>query len=849
MKHNSDTFSIIMPPPNVTGSLHMGHALTYTIQDALIRYAVLQGKKVRWQSGFDHAGIATQMLAEKELAKSGKSKNDMTRQEFLNFIESRKDASIANIKSQIDSLGMDIDWSNSRFTLDKEANEAVIKSFVELYNSGLIYREKKLINWDSSLETTVSDLEVISKEVKGKLYYIKYFIEDSEASDFIEIATTRPETIFGDAAVAVNPHDDRYTNIKGKKVIVPISNRAVNVIFDDYVKIDFGTGALKVTPAHDFNDFEIGKRHNLEFIEILNKKGEICNVNEDFDGLKSDKAREKVVDLLREKNLITKEENISHAVPYCDRSGAIVEPRLTTQWFFDVKDLANQAMQAVQSGKIEFYPKHWESTYMNWLKDIQPWCISRQLVWGHQIPAWYDKEGNVFVANSEEEVQSISKKDISELERDEDVLDTWFSSALWPFSSLGWPQTNDLLKDFYPSSVLVTGFDIIFFWVARMVMMGLSFIKEVPFEKVYILPIICDAHGNKMSKTKGNSIDPIDISQKYSTDALRIALVEDISSKRSIKFVENNVELARNFVTKMRNAHKFIEIHLESNDINFFHVPKYDLSIKLDSTHWILHKLLVALKNYENNMRNLSLGDALEVAMTFFKNQFCDWYIEITKSLLCSDSIEKNEILNAFLILWKGITIMFYPFIPEFFKNTIMPNEYDVYTDLMNKVFSMVAEESVAKYDIIIYLISEIRSVKGILDMNAQNVDICIVASDDTLDKIIQQNANEISKLAKVTIKNENFILLNVLKTSFGDISLAYSKAIFTHEIVKNIQRKINKLQSEINILFNRLNNVSFVEKAEKSLVREYQKNLEHYEINCKKMLQILDIIQKENAQ
>ena len=561
-KNKKKYFSIVIPPPNVTGNLHMGHALNNSIQDLLIRFYRMNGYETLWQPGTDHAGIATQAVVEKQLLEKGITKDQLGRNKFIEEVWKWKKESGDQILNQLKKLGCSCDWSRNRFTMDEDLSKAVTKSFVKLYENKLIYKDTKLVNWDTKLETAISDLEVVQKEIQSNLYYIKYKIVGEENS--ITIATTRPETMIGDTALAVNPNDNRYKKFIGKKVIIPLANREVKVIADNYVSMEQGSGALKVTPAHDFNDFDIGKRHNLEFINILEKNGKLNkNVPKEFIGLDRFEARTLIIKLLKEKNILDKTENIKNAVPYGDRTNSIIEPLLTEQWFVDAKFLAKKAIEVVKKNKTNFFPNNWSKTYFQWMNNIQPWCISRQLWWGHRIPAWYSKDNKIFVAETEIEAKKkaykIYKKKV-DLKRDEDVLDTWFSSALWPFATLGWPQKTYELKRFYPTSVLVTGFDIIFFWVARMMLMGNYLIKKEPFSKVYVHALVRDEKGQKMSKSKGNVIDPLEIINKYGADSLRFTLISMAAPGRDVKLSEERVKGYRNFLNKIWNANKFSSI-------------------------------------------------------------------------------------------------------------------------------------------------------------------------------------------------------------------------------------------------------------------------------------------------
>lgn len=816
-----------MPPPNVTGSLHMGHALTYTIQDVLIRYAKLCGKIVRWQAGFDHAGIATQMLAERELLKVGKSKNDMTREEFLNFITQRKDDSMAKIMHQIDLLNLDIDWSNKRFTLDESASKAVTKCFVQLYKEGLIYKAKKMVNWDPELRTTISDLEVINKECKGKLYHIKYISECG--LDYLDIATTRPETIFGDSAIAVNPLDERYKRFHGKKFIVPIVNRTVMVIADDYVDMLFGTGVLKVTPAHDVNDFEIGIRHKLNEIDIFDESANLNNnVPSEFVGLNRSDARKKVIEVLKEQSLLLGEELINHSIPHGDRSGAVIESKLTLQWFFDVSYMAERAISS--ANEIEFFPSHWMSTYKNWLQDVKHWCISRQLVWGHQIPAWYDKDGNIVVAELETEVPDG-------FVRDEDVLDTWFSSALWAFSSLGWPDDDALLENYCPSSVLVTGFDIIFFWVARMVMMTQKFIGRVPFEKVLICPIVCDANGNKMSKTKGNVIDPVEIIENYSSSALRLSLVSLPLFRRHIKFDVKNVELSRNFLTKVKNALKFFSNVGLSSDVS---VCQFELEINT----WILERVMNCLENFDIYMKRLQIHFAFSIIKDFFLNDVCNWYIEMIKHIPIND-----EIKQTVSIMMEFFMSLLYIFAPEFvneqwirkvdssifvkifeLSSSLRENSQNI--DLVNvrqssEKYNELRKNDVIKMNVMMEIISNIRSIKGILGLNESWCKIYIEMSQD-LWNMLTVYGDSFKRLAKVEFaeKSNDFVSLSVISLNYLSATVYYDNKLITPDRIENLQKKLTKLAREIESLEDRLENAKFCTNASEGLVEDLTNQL-----------------------
>ena len=582
-----EPYSIMMPPPNVTGSLHMGHALTFTIQDILIRYHRMKGMEVLWQAGTDHAGIATQMVVERKLSESNLDRRSLGREKFIEKVWEWKKESGGQISNQLRRLGASADWSRERFTMDEGLSNAVKKVFVNLFNDGIIYKDKRLVNWDPKLLTAISDLEVEQRDTEGSLWHIKYPIDEN---NHIIVATTRPETMLGDTAVAVHPDDEKYKNLIGKFCNLPISNKKIPIIADEYADPEKGSGAVKITPAHDFNDFEVGKRHDLEFINIFDENAKLnSNVPEEFQNLDRFEARKLILKKLNEMNLLIKEEKQQMVIPYGDRSGVVIEPWLTDQWFCDAKKLSVDPISAVRDNSSKFIPKQWENTFYNWMENIQPWCISRQLWWGHQIPAWYGPDNKYFVSETLEGAQNQAKefygKDV-ELRQDEDVLDTWFSSALWTFSTLDWPNKTYELDKFYPGNVLVTGFDIIFFWVARMMMMGSYFMKETPFKDIYIHPLIRDEKGQKMSKSKGNIIDPLELLDKYGADTLRFTLTALLNPGRDVKLSEARVKGYKSFTNKIWNAGKFLQL----NNSIFIDDISID-SIIFDANKWIIKEL------------------------------------------------------------------------------------------------------------------------------------------------------------------------------------------------------------------------------------------------------------------
>jgi valyl-tRNA synthetase len=674
-------YCIVIPPPNVTGTLHMGHALNNTLQDILVRFERMRGRDVLWQPGTDHAGIATQMVVERQLMERQEpNRHALGRAEFIKRVWAWKEESGGAITRQLKRLGASCDWSRERFTMDAGLSRAVVKVFVDLYKAGLIYKDKRLVNWDPKLRTAISDLEVQQVEVKGHLWYFKYPIEGIE-NTFITVATTRPETMLGDTAVAVHPEDERYRHLIGKHAVLPLVGRRIPIVADEYSDPEKGTGAVKVTPAHDFNDFEVGKRHGLPLVNIfttdarLDLKNNVAFLHDvpasadleetlALDGHDRFEARKVVVGRMEAKGLIEKIEPHVHMVPHADRSAAVVEPFLTDQWFADAKTLAKPAIEAVRRGGTTFVPKNWEKTYFDWMENIQPWTISRQLWWGHQIPAWYAEDGKVFVAVSEAEAKAEAARHYGHdvpLKRDEDVLDTWFSSALWPFSTLGWPDQTPELKRFYPTDALVTGFDIIFFWVARMMMMGLRFMEEVPFHTVYIHALVRDERGAKMSKSKGNVIDPLHLIDDYGADALRFTLAAMAAQGRDIKLATSRVEGYRNFATKLWNAARFAEINKCAAPADFD--PKN--SAKELINQWIISQLGDMLGKVELALDDYRFNDAANVVYHFIWNLYCDWYLEFTKPIFVGLDQEKKSETRATVAYVRDVALrVLHPFMP-----------------------------------------------------------------------------------------------------------------------------------------------------------------------------------------
>ena len=851
-KNKKKCFSIVIPPPNVTGNLHMGHALNNSIQDLLIRFYRMNGYETLWQPGTDHAGIATQAVVEKQLLEKKITKDQLGRNKFIEEVWKWKKKSGDQILNQLKKLGCSCDWSRNRFTMDEDMSKAVTKSFVKLYENKLIYKDTKLVNWDTKLETAISDLEVVQKEIQSNLYYIKYKIVGEENS--ITIATTRPETMIGDTALAVNPNDNRYKKFIGKKVIIPLANREVKVIADNYVSMEQGSGALKVTPAHDFNDFDIGKRHNLEFINILEKNGKLNkNVPKEFIGMDRFEARTLIIKLLKEKNILDKTENIKNAVPYGDRSNSIIEPLLTEQWFVDAKFLAKKAIKVVKKNKTNFFPNNWSKTYFQWMNNIQPWCISRQLWWGHRIPAWYSKDNKIFVAETEIEAKKkaykIYKKKV-DLKRDEDVLDTWFSSALWPFATLGWPQKTYELKRFYPTSVLVTGFDIIFFWVARMMLMGNYLIKKQPFSKVYVHALVRDEKGQKMSKSKGNVIDPLEIINKYGADSLRFTLISMAAPGRDVKLSEERLKGYRNFLNKIWNANKF-------SKLNKCKLSKKltNKNINLDINKWIYYELNKTNKEVRGYISKFRFDEAARSIYQFVWHFYCDWYIEFLKPIFDSKH-KKNleESRNVASYIQSSILILLHPFIPFFTEKVWLDFDFGSYfkSPLMFKDWNLSTKltpsfnQSYKKIDWLIHLVTNIRSTKVDLDVSPGSfIDISINELNKNRRSIIEDNLNVFKRLGRVSNIYDSKIDKKGIKIIVGgeSITLHFDQNLDLIRQKQKIFTKVKDLDQKVAVITKKLKNKSFLQNAPKQIIEKDKKALIDYKFALKKLNSILNSI------
>ena len=841
-KKNKKSFSIVIPPPNVTGSLHMGHALNNSIQDLLTRFHRMNNYETLWQPGTDHAGIATQALVEKKLANDGIKKNDLGRDKFIEKVWEWKNQYGDIIINQLKKLGCSCDWSRNAFTMDDNLSKSVIKVFVDLYKKDLIYKSKKLVNWDVVLKTAISDLEVDQREVNSKLYHIRYPIENSD--EFITIATTRPETMLGDTAIAVNPKDDRYNSLVNKFVTIPLVERKIKIIEDDYADPEQGTGAVKITPAHDFNDYEVGQRNNLEILNIFTSDGKINeNAPKEFIGLDRFEARKRLLKKLKEKDFLLKEENIKNKIPYGDRSNSIIEPFLTEQWFADAKKLSVKAKEVVNNKKTNFFPENWSKTYFQWMDNIEPWCISRQLWWGHQIPAWYGPDKKIFVAINEDEAKADAKKHYNkdvELIRDPDVLDTWFSSGLWPFATLGWPDQKEFVEKFYPTSVLVTGFDIIFFWVARMIMFGTEFLHKEPFKDIYVHALVRDEKGQKMSKSKGNVIDPLDLIEKYSADALRFTLLSMASPGRDVKLSEDRVKGYRNFLNKIWNANNF----LIQNECSFNDVEKPN-DLKVNINKWIYSEFLTKKNEIQKNIKDYRFDEAAKNVYQFVWHSFCDWYLELSKTILFSDNQDAiKEVRNVSSFIFREILIILHPFIPFITEEIWLKNKLDKNSNDFLMYANWSNENSTKDREIddvykIIEIITSIRSFKNELGVSPGSlIDISLKNTSKETINFFNNNQIVVKKLGRINnILDKDLDKGSATLVINGELFKLYFEQDVDLEIIKNnLSKKHSKIKEEMNKINTRLSNKSFTDKAPKDIVEQEKTNFDNLEKDAKKI-------------
>ncbi len=890
------SYSIVIPPPNVTGSLHMGHALNNTLQDILVRFERMRGRDVLWQPGTDHAGIATQMVVERQLAADKQpSRRELGREEFLKRVWAWKEESGGTIINQLKRLGASCDWSRERFTMDEGLSKAVVKVFVQLYNEGLIYKDKRLVNWDPKFQTAISDLEVVQVEARGKfswskdggepfdaaalgkvlakdpsghMYHFRYPLASKVAGYdmyYIVVATTRPETMLGDTGVAVHPNDERYAALikAGATVKLPLVGREIPIVADEYSDPEKGTGAVKITPAHDFNDFDVGKRHNLAQINVLDAYGKLVDdVPEAYRGLDRFEARLRVVADIDALGLLEKIEPTTHTVPHGDRSNVVVEPWLTDQWYVNAAELAKPAMAAVENGKTVFVPKNWEKTYFEWMRNIQPWCISRQLWWGHQIPAWYGPDGKYFVAATEDEAQALAQAYYAKsptpnpspqgggessgshvvLKRDEDVLDTWFSSALWPFSTLGWPDETPELGRYYPTSVLVTGFDIIFFWVARMMMMGLHFMDEVPFKDVYIHALVRDEKGQKMSKSKGNVMDPLVLIDEFGADALRFTLAAMAAQGRDIKLAKSRVEGYRNFATKLWNASRFAEMNECVRQRNFD--PKSATQI---FNKWIIGEAELTAKAVTEALEGYKFNEAAAAIYEFVWGEFCDWYLELIKPLLAGDDEDAKSETRA-VTAWTldQILKMLHPFMPfiteelwaHMVEHGVKRDDLLVLSEWPN-LDGLVERDAVDEVNWVVSLISEVRSVRTEMSVPAgAKVPLVIVGAGDAMRERVHRNDETLKRLARldgidfadIAPKGAALIVAGETTAALplaGIIDMAAEK--------RRLAKEIDKADGDLKKMDAKLSNPQFMERAKEEAIEEAKERKAELEAEIKR--------------
>ena len=883
---SKEPFCIMIPPPNVTGTLHMGHGFQNTLMDALIRFKRMSGYDTLWQVGVDHAGIATQMVVERQLEIEGTSREEIGREKFEKKVWDWKEKSGNKITQQLRRLGASVDWSREAFTMSDDLSLAVKEVFIKLYDEGLIYRGERLVNWDTVLGTALSDLEVSSEEENGFLWYIDYLTENNNK---ITVATTRPETLLGDTAIAVNPHDHKFKKLIGKKAIVPIVNREIPIISDDYVDSDFGTGCVKITPAHDFNDFEMGKRHKLPIINILNFDGTLNETTPDqYHGLSVNEARDLILKELEDLGQLKKTEPYRVQIPRSERSNSILQPLVTNQWFVNVKTLSEEAIRVVKDDETQFVPKNWENTYFNWMDDIQDWCISRQLWWGHRIPAWFDSEGNIYVAESEEGVRKKYKLDERELQQEDDVLDTWFSSALWTFSTLGWPKDKNLLSRYHPTSVLVTGFDIIFFWVARMIMMTTHFINEVPFKKILIHGLIKDSEGQKMSKSKGNTLDPLDIIdgidldsllekrtdglmqpkmkeriikqtkkefpegiKSYGTDALRLTFCSLASGGRDINFDIKRVEGYRNFCNKLWNAARFIDLNIAN-----FGIADNRSQTEIDA--WIDYKFNETLKKVNKSFDEYRFDLATKAIYEFIWYEFCDWFIEMHKISFSEENINPSEVVRSMVhVLEKTLRLAhpIMPFITEEIWNQFKNHHQSSSKSLMLCDYPQEAknciEDDFKRIEWLKAIVSGIRNIRGELSIKPSIKIAATFKGGDSGDELnldkVSSYVKKLSSLKSINWANNesqdppsSIFTLGKLK-----VMIPLEGLIDAKEESERLNKKINKLSKEKEMLSSKLSNKNFTENAPKELVETQKDRFSTLEIELENLNRQMTEIKK----
>ena len=831
VNENKKPFTIVMPPPNITGKLHLGHALNNTIQDIIIRYKRMQGYEACWIPGTDHASISTEAKVVEKIKNEGKSKDELGRDKFLEECWDWTEEYGGTIKRQLRTVGVSCDWDRDSFTMDKNLTRAVRKVFKKMYDEGLIYRGNRIVNWDPEAKTALSDAEVYHKDQEGHLWYIKYFFEDSD--DFITIATTRPETMLGDLAVAVNPEDERFKDKIGKNLILPLVGRKIPLIEDSYVDMEFGTGCVKITPSHDPNDFEVGKRHKLGQCIVIDEGAKIKEGYGKYSGLDRYEARKLIIEDLEKENLLVKTETIEHAVGYSERTNVVIEPLISKQWFVKMQDLAKDAIEVYKNGDLNLIPDSLGKTYMNWLENIRDWCISRQLWWGHRLPVFYTEDGEIIV--SEDDPDENGYLDGKKVTQEEDTLDTWFSSALWPFATLGWPEETKDYKYFFPTDILVTGYDIIFFWVIRMVFSSLYNTNKTPFDHVLFTGLIRDPQGRKMSKSLGNGVDPIDVVNKYGADALRFTIITGNSPGNDMRYDEKRIVASRNFANKLWNATRFVLMNIdESDDLEF---KNLDLSLE---DKWILKRLNNVVEEVSKNLDKYEIGLAASRIEDFIWEEFCDWYIEFAKERLnSSDENKKSTVKKVLLYVLKDMISLLHPFMPfiteEIYKQ--LPNKKDM---LIVETWPQVRDDfnfddEARVVDGAIEAIKAIRNQRQTLNLGSKTrQDLIIYSSDENTRnflEILKGQFVNLSKSGDISIISEDKEVEDAVSLIFNDfkIYIPLKNLIDYDKERKRLKDEIKKLESEIKRAEGKLNNQGFVSKAPEAVVNEEREKLEKY--------------------